>query len=121
MPTTISEHPGGWAEITVSGRITEPDMRGVLERLEGMIRANGKIRIVEVIAEFDGYDLGVIWPGLVFDYKHLRDITHVAVVCDKGWLGPVSRAVGAVLPLTLRTFTSHDRDAAREWIAAPDG
>ena len=120
MTVTMSDHPeGGWIELTVSGRVTEADVKALLPKLETFIRRHGKIRVVEVIAGFEGYDLGAVWPGLVFEYRHLADITHVAVVCDIGWLGPVSRAVGAAMPLTLRTFSSHDRDAARAWIADP--
>jgi hypothetical protein len=121
MTITLSEHPcEGFVEITVSGRVTEADMNAALPQLEAFIKSQGKIRLVEVIAGFEGYDLAAVWPGVAFDYKHLGDITHAAVVCDKGWMGPVSRIVGAVLPVTVRTFSSHDRDAARAWAANPE-
>lgn len=121
MTITLSEHPKeGFIEIGVSGRVTEAEMNAALPQIERFIEEHGTIRIVEVIAGFDGFDLGAVRPGIAFDFKHLRHITHAAVVCDKGWMGPVSRLVGAILPVQVRTFSSHDRDAARAWAANPE-
>ena len=119
MTVTMSAHPDeGWVELGVSGRVTEADVRRVLARLDGLVAARGTVCAIEVIAGFEGYDLGAIRPGLASEYRHLTAITHAAVVCDIGWLGPVSRTVGAVTPLNLRLFSGHDRDAARGWAAA---
>lgn len=120
MTHTLSEHTAeDWAEINVFGRVGQVDMLRLFDRLDGLIRPGRTLRIVEVIADFEGYEADAIWPGMADQHPHLARITHTAVVCDKGWLGPVSRAVGSTSPVTIRTFSSHDRDAARAWIAAP--
>jgi len=121
MTITLSEHPEeGFIEIGVTGRVTEADMNAALPQIERFIETHGTIRIVEVIAGFEGFDLAAVRPGIAFDLGHLRQISHAAVVCDRGWMGPVSRLVGTILPVTVRTFASHDRDAARAWAADPD-
>ncbi|MDJ1009374.1 MAG: STAS/SEC14 domain-containing protein [Paracoccaceae bacterium] len=118
MGLTLSEHATeGWAEMTVSGRVTEAELAPILGRLERLVQKSGPIRLVEVIADFEGYDPGAMRPLEGADGHGLAQVTHMAVVCDRGWLGPVSRAVGSVKPVTIRTFTSHDRDAARMWAA----
>jgi len=121
MTITLSEHPNeGYIEIGVTGRVTEADMNAALPQIERFIEKHGTVRIVEVIAGFEGFDLAAVRPGIAFDLKHLSHITHAAVVCDRGWMGPVSRLVGAMLPVKVRTFSSDECDAARAWAANPD-
>lgn len=109
-----------WAEITVSGRVVQSDVRSLLPHLRRAADHHGTLRIVEVIAGFEGYDFGALWPLFEQDIDLLARITHAAVVCDFGWTGPVTRAAGLVAPITYRSFLTHDRDAARSWIAHPD-
>lgn len=39
-----------------------------------------------------------------------------AVVTDKGWLGAISRAAGAVLPAEIRVFHLAEVEEARGWV-----
>ncbi|MEL7105831.1 MAG: STAS/SEC14 domain-containing protein [Pseudomonadota bacterium] len=120
MPLTIRESGDeGWAEITVSGRVVQQDIRTILPLVRRAVDRHGTLRIVEVIAGFEGYDFGSLWPLFEDDTGHLAQITHAAVVCDFGWMGPISRAAALVTPVMFRSFLTHDRDGARDWIAYP--
>ena len=103
-------------ELTVADRITHEDYDAVADRLQAFIDTHGTIRLIEVIETLEGFDPAMIWPGIKFDMKNLRHISHVAVVSDIGWIGPVSKAAGAVLTTKLRTFDLADVEAARKWI-----
>lgn len=121
MPLTLRASGNeNWAEITVSGRVVQSDVRTLLPYLHRAADHLGTLRIVEVIAGFQGYDFGAIWPLFERDIDLLSKVTHAAVVCDFGWMGPVTRAAGLVTPITYRSFLTHDRDVARNWIACPD-
>lgn len=104
------------AEIRVLGRITRADYDQAVEPLQAFIDRHDQIRLLEIIERFEGFDASAIWPGIKFDFKNLRHISHVAVVSDIGWLLPLSKAAGAVISTKLRTFDMEQIDEARRWI-----
>jgi len=117
MPVTAHEHPDApIIELVIDGHVTRADFDSVAERIEVMIAAQGNIRVIEVIESLEGFDPSLLWTGLKFDIRNLGHISHVAVVSDLGWIGPVSKAAGSVLTTKLRTFDLAHLDAARAWI-----
>lgn len=124
MTVTYNEDPTTRVvELTVSGRITRDDYDSVIDRIQTFIDAHDTIKLIEIIESFEGFDPSVIWPGIKFDVKNVRHISHVAVVSDIGWIGPLSKAAGALVSTKLRTFDRDQLDAARAWITQtdPDG
>lgn len=108
------------AEIRIVGQVTQNDMDNVLPKLEALIQKHGKIRIIEVIDRFDGFDPSTFFDGMKFDIQHLRDVSHAAVVSDIPWVGFLSRASGMVMPVTIRSFAMDELEAARAWALNPD-
>lgn len=106
------------AEITVSGHVSAEEYRDVTDRLQAFIDRHDKIRLVEVIESFSGFDPSTIWDGFKFDMRNIPHISHVAVVSDIGWIGPLSKAAGAVVSTKLRTFDMAELEDARAWIQA---
>lgn len=107
-------------ELRVVGRVTQHDMDEIIPKLSAFIERHGKIRLVEIIEVFDGFEPSTILDGMRFDYQHLRDVTHAAVVSDIGWIGVLTRAAGMVMPVSLRVFPMSEIDAARDWAANAD-
>ncbi|RFP90869.1 STAS/SEC14 domain-containing protein [Rhodobacteraceae bacterium 63075] len=108
------------ATITVSGKVTEEDYRAAVEPMQKFIDKHGKVRFIEVIETFRGFDPSVIWPGMKFDWKNLPHITHVAVVSDLGWIGPLSKTAGYFMSTKLRTFGLDELEEARKWVQEDD-
>jgi len=108
------------AEIRVVGRLTQHDMDEVLPKMEAFIERHGEIRIVETIESFEGFDPSVILDGIKFDYQHLRHVTHAAIVSDIGWIGTLTRAASMIIPVSIRTFSMDEHDAALAWARNPD-
>lgn len=107
-------------EIRVVGRVTENDMDKILPQLEAFIARHGTVRLIEVIERFDGFDPTTILDGIKFDIKHLKDISHAAIVSDIPWVGFMTSSVAMVMPLTIRVFPEEKLDEAMAWIAKPD-
>ena len=121
MSCTYSEDPKlPVAELRVTGRVTQDDMNVILPKLEAFIARHGKIRIVEVIEHFEGFDPMTMYDGMRFDIAHLTDVTHAAVVSDIGWIGMVTRAAAMMMPVTIRMFGMDQIDMARDWARSPD-
>lgn len=122
MPITYVEHPETKSvEFTVEGHMSREDYDKVIEPMQAFIDTHGTIRMIEVVKSFTGFDPSVLLPGIQFDLRNMRHISHVAVVSDIGWFSPFIRAASAVTPLQIRSFSMDEIDAARAWIADPDG
>ena len=106
-------------EIRVVGRVTEHDMDQIIPRLETFIGRHGSIRLLEVIERFEGFDPATVLDGMKFDIKHLKDVSHAAIVSDIPWVGIVTSAAAMVMPLTIRAFPGDKEDDARTWIEDP--
>ena len=121
MNLSYTEWPGApVVELVVKGRVTREDYEAIVEPLQAFIDCHGTVRVIEVIEDLDGFDAGVLLPGIRFDLKNMRNVSHVAVVSDIGWLSPVSRAAGALTPITVRSFPLAQMHEARKWIKNPD-
>ncbi len=107
-------------EIRVVGRVTEHDMDEILPKMEAFIGKHGTIRMIEIIEKFEGFDPTTILDGMKFDMKHMKDISHAAVVSDMPWVAIMTNAAAMVMPVTVRVFTLGQIDDAREWIAGAD-
>ncbi len=117
MTVTYTEIPEKKrVEFTVGGHISHDDYISVVEPMEKFIEAHGKVQMIEVVESFSGFDPSVLLPGIQFDFKAIPHISHIAIVTDIGWISPISRAVGALLPSRLRVFARDQLDDARAWL-----
>lgn len=116
MACFYREHPTeAVAEIHVLGRVTSHDMDEIIPKFDAFIERHGKVRIIEVIEKFEGFDHSAMLDGVIFDLHHIRDVTHAAIVSDINWIGMITRAAGKVMPITIRVFPLDQIDRAREW------
>ena len=104
------------AEIRVVGHVTEHDMDTIIPKMEAFIARHGTIRIVEVIERFEGFDPTTILDGIKFDIKHMKDISHAAIVSDIPWISFLTNAFAMVSPIVVKTFPEAEVEAARDWI-----
>lgn len=117
MATNYVEYPDQkTVEIQVEGSISAEDFETVASRLEDFIAQHGKVKLLEVVRDFDGFDLSILKDAIRFDREHLKDFTHCAVVTDSGWIGPFARLVSRFLDMELRVFAIGELDVARAWL-----
>jgi hypothetical protein len=104
-------------EFTVSGKVTMEDFNALSGPLEDFAEEHDKIKLLEIIEDFQGFDPMMMWQGMKFDLKIIPHISHCAVVSDMGWISPLTKAAGAFMATKLRTFDLEELDAARAWLA----
>lgn len=105
-------------EITVDGAITRADYDMVVAALEAVLAKGDTLRVVETILSIGHIDASVWWKDIRWAFGHMGKIGRCAVVTDKGWVGSITRAVGALMPAEIRVFQLADLDAARAWVRA---
>ena len=114
--TCIEDDNTKTIEFTASGYFKREECNDVIDQTQAFIDRHSTIKMIEVVESFNGFDPSVIWPGIKFDFKNTRNISHVAVVSGTGRLSPLAKAAGAFLPTKLRTFAISELDDVREWI-----
>ena len=121
MSVHYSENPDTRSiEITVNGRVTREDWDTVAPKFEAFMNTHGTIRLIEVVEALDGFEAGMIWDGIKFDFKAVPHISHCAVVTDIAWMSPLTRAAGAVMPMKMRVFPLAEVQEARDWLRNAD-
>ncbi|MGN6619600.1 MAG: STAS/SEC14 domain-containing protein [Sphingomonas sp.] len=116
MITYLTDPTSGIVEFTVEDGVTRADYDAVVREMEGAIATFGKLRLVEVIKDIGAIDSSIWWQDIKWAYAHLGDITRCAVVTDKGWIGPITRAVGGLLSAEIRVFPLAAIEEARDWV-----
>lgn len=111
----------GIAEITIEGRITRQEFERVAERLEALIARHGKVRVLEHIKTFEGMDAAAFWEDIAFSLRHLNDFSRCAVVTDKHWVNLWSELLRPFTRCEVMHFEPHELEAARAWLAWPEG
>ena len=104
------------ATLTLDGKVTKEDFEEVAGPLERFIEANEKVRILEVIKSFEGFEPSVLIRGSGFDLRNMSKVSHVAVVSDIGWISPITQAAAAVTPIRMRSYGLSAMAEAREWL-----
>ena len=106
----------GVVEFTVDGPIRKEDYDRVVAEIDAAIDRFGKLRLVEIVKDVGAIASAVWWADLKWAARHIKDVARCAVVTDKGWLGAITRAAGAVLPAEVRVFPLAEAAAARAWV-----
>ncbi len=103
-------------EIVVDGRVSSADFDRIAPQIEAFIAVHGTIRIIEIIHSLTGFDMASLIKGTRFDWAHLKDFSHCAVVTDSGWIGPFTRLLSPLFRVQIRTFSLADEARARDWL-----
>lgn len=121
MIERIEEMPAGTIGLRATGRLTVEDYREVLEPAlkEGV--DSGQLRLVFVLADFDGLDHGAWVEDLKTGLRAwVRDHSawhRFALVTDVEWVAKAMRAFAWMAPGEVRVFALDEQGAARDWAA----
>jgi len=121
MSTLYIEDPTNkTVELVIDGKVTKDDFNRIASQLETFIGTHGKIKLLEVIRDYNGFEPSMVLDAIKFDFKHKKAISHCAVVTDKKWISSFSKATSGLVPFKVKTFSIDGIDDARKWLKAPD-
>jgi len=109
----------GVVEIAVEGRISREEFDEVAGKLENFIASHGKVRLLEVINDFEGIDASAFWDDLKFSLRHLNDFSRCAIVTRARWIKSWSKLVGSMFHCELAHFEPDKIEEARAWLVRP--
>ena len=72
-------------EVKISGKLSAEDYETLEPGVEKLIGDSGKSKILFMMSDFHGWELGAVWEDIKFATKHCTDIEKVAMVGEKTW------------------------------------
>ena len=122
MIERMDDMPNGVIGLRASGKLTRDDYIGALEPAlkEGM--DSGEARVVFVLTEFEGLELGAIpediKTGLGVEFAHREEWRRLAVVTDVDWVARAMRMFAWAMPGELGVYEDlGDLERAKAWAA----
>src|SRR3546814_7253005 len=92
------DETSGIVELVIDGEVSRAEYDAAINAIDGMIERHGTVKVLEILKNLGWVDMSVWWKDTVWGLAHLRDFGRVAVVTDKGWVGPFAKAIGALMP-----------------------
>ncbi len=108
----------GILEISVSGRLTREQIDAIWAKMKADMPAAGKVKVLEVIRDFDGMDFDAMWEDLRIGLPMADHVSQVAIVTDRKWIAALTRLAGVFMSAETRTYTLDQLAEARAWLAA---
>lgn len=105
-------------EVNLHGKLGREDYEKFVPETERMIREHGKVRILVMMHDFQGWDAGALWADIKWNAKHFSDIERLAVVGEKTWHRLMTGFCKPFTTAEVRYFTPDQLADAREWVAA---
>lgn len=121
MIERIEGAPAGVIELRAAGKLSKEDYVEVLEPAlrEGV--DSGELRLVFVLADFDGLEHGAwaedLKTGLRTWVRDHQAWKRFALVTDVEWVAKAMRVFAWMAPGECRVFGLGDVDAARDWVS----
>jgi hypothetical protein len=103
-------------EVKVSGKLSREDYEHFEPAVDKLIESSGKIKILFVMHDFHGWDLGAVWEDTKFATKHCRDIEKIAMVGEHAWEKWMAKICKPFTMSSIKYFDAGQRDQARQWL-----
>lgn len=112
----VKEQSGNFVEVEAIGRVTDGDYRKLVPQLERILDAEGKLRALIDLEEFEGWSGKGLAEDLRFDLAHRKDFERIAVVGNHRWERALTTLSSPFFSGEARFFDVSDKDAARHWV-----
>ena len=117
MPIQLDEGSGGKILIVhVSGKLVKADYEHFVPEAERLVRQHGKLRLLFVMTDFHGWDVGAAWEDFKFGVEHLADIERLAMVGEKKWQQGMATFCKPFTKAKIRYFDHADTADAKKWL-----
>ena len=104
--------------VRASGKLSADDYETLEPGVENLIESCGQIKILFVMHDFHGWEMGAVWEEIKFATKHCRDIEKVAMVGENTWEKWMAAICKPFTMSTIKYFDAGQEDAAREWLVS---
>jgi hypothetical protein len=119
---TYKEYDNAQAvEIVLKGRVSTEEFDALATRLEAFIERHGRVRVLEIVEDFEGMDASAFWHDIKFSLRHLRDFSRCVIVANPDTHHLWSSLVAPFMACEVAHFPPGEEEAARDWLMWPEG
>lgn len=108
-------------EIVLGGRLSTEEFDAVAKRLEAFIARHGRVRVLEIVKDFEGMDAAALWHDIKFSLRHLAAFSRCAIVANPDTRHLWSALVAPFMSCEVEHFVPGEEEAARDWLMWPEG
>jgi hypothetical protein len=101
----------------MSGKLHDEDYKRFVPLVDSAIAAQGKVRLLALFENFQGWDLQALWDDIKFATTHCTKIERIALVGDKKWEQWMAKVCKPFTMAKIRYFDTADLETAKTWIA----
>jgi len=118
MPIHLKEEAGrSRLTVHVTGKLAKADHENFVPEFERLGRQYGKLRVLSDTTGFHGWELGALWEGIKFDFRHFADIERIVMVGDRKWQHGMATFCKPFASAKIK-YCDHNREPeARTWLA----
>lgn len=116
MTVQVDESQEKYITIRLSGKLSKADYEHFVPLVEKQIAEKGKLRLLVIMHDFHGWDMGALWEDIKFDAKHWRDIERLALVGETKWEKGMAVFCKPFTTAKIRYFDTQDEAEARKWL-----
>jgi hypothetical protein len=118
MPANIQIEPNNLYVLRFSGVLKRSEFGGTQDAAARAIDAGAKPRILAILENFEGWEMGADWNDLDFMLSHGSEIAKIAIVGDPRWQTEALAFAGAGFrSAPVKFFPPSQLAAARAWLA----
>lgn len=101
-----------------SGKLTRSDYEAAIPELENELKISGRpLRMLIVMEDFRGWEMGALWEDLRFDIRRGDDFDRIAIVGNSRAAEWGTRLARPFFSAEIRHFSEDDRPMAEAWLA----
>ncbi|MEN0001411.1 MAG: STAS/SEC14 domain-containing protein [Pseudomonadota bacterium] len=104
----------------VRDKMRNADAQAVFGFLDAAYQAYGKVDLMVIIREFEGFELGILFDAQNWKSKStsIARINKYAVVGGPSFVAATAQFIGSFLPVDIKTFVLDDVEDAWAWVGA---
>jgi hypothetical protein len=115
--TVLEEGDQIWA-LRISGLLCKAEQDTAQTAVAKDFKAGGTAKLLVIVEDFRGWEVGADWGDMSFLFKHGDQITKIAIVADPQWETQLLMFAGAgVRQAPVRFFATGQTADARAWLA----
>ena len=103
-------------EVHLSGRLHADDYDQLVPQFESAIESHGKLRLLVVLGDFDGWDVAALWEDIKFDFRHFGDFEKIAIVGHSRWHQGMAVFCKPFTSASVKYFDDAQNSAASNWL-----
>ncbi len=121
MPASVRHESDNLYRVHISGVLSKTELENAQAVAAQEIKRLGKIKLLFILEQFQGWERGADWGDLDFYAAHDKDIERIAIVGEEKWRDHGLAFAGAgIRKAGVRFFLPAEIARARAWLLQAD-